>query len=165
MSKTAGEVISDYLKEQVDRETQHRERLQTRAGIVITGSTAAVSALFAILAYAPSRDETVLHGRIRWFMYAGLLVFAVAIGLAVIALWPQGQYVLRVDNNLRHYLDDKVFWRKSSYSTLRVAERRLKEFESILAVNNRIAPLLLASQIAQGIGLLLVAIAVCYLFG
>lgn len=165
MTENSGELVSSFLKEQVDREDQRRQRLETRAGIVVSGSTAAIAALFASLTYVYSRDKTVLHGSVRWSMYLGLAAFATAVGIAVFTLWPRGEYVTRVDDDLRHYLNKSNFQRDASYSSRRVAESRLAELESIIEVNNRLAPLLLSSQILQATGLLFIAVAISYLFG
>lgn len=163
MSSSSGEVVTKYVQQQIDREEQRRQRLENRAAIVISGSGAATAALFAALTYAYTRNKAVLAGGSRWYMYAGLIGFAAAVILGLVALNPRRQEVSDPEA-LEHYLQKDEFVKPASYSERQIATTSLGELRSLTKINDFIAGLLYASQIVQMAALICIGIAVALLY-
>ncbi len=160
---TSGETVSGYIEKVLGREEQRRQSLESRAAVVVSGSTAAVAALFGILTYLHDKDKAVLKGGSRGLMYVGLVALSLAILGGLWALRPRRRLLPSADD-LDQYLKEDTFNNPAEYSQRQVAGAELAEYRSLDKANTSMAHELLLGQVMQVIGFLCLAGAIFLLF-
>lgn len=160
---SAGQLVSDYLKDMIDREEQRRQRLESRASIVLSFTTAVIAITFTSLRFALDKDHLVLQGGTRWYLYSALLLYVLAVILSLYVLVPH-MIEVSVVEDLEHYLEEDTFDEPEEYVDRRLALARKSELSSLIRASDVHNAVLLVSQLCLSLGVVLVAVAISYLF-
>lgn len=156
---SAGDAVADHITQLLSREEQRRQRLETRASVTVSLSSAAAAILFAVITYAQeSSTNQALTGNENCVVFAALIVLGIAAVASLYTLLPRFQSLANPES-LAQYVEEDKFRQPKDYAARRLAEATLDELRDVVSGNSRIAVALLVSQLLEFIGLVLVAVA------
>jgi|1186.fasta_scaffold14732_3 hypothetical protein len=151
-------VYADYIAEQVVREDARKESVERRGLAVVTTSGALATLLFALAALSTKANDFHLSGWSEFFLALAVVAFVVAAGFAIATNLPLNYEEVEPDELLdavrEKWGDSKIqAERMSSFTRLKVLKKAREQ-------NGRKANWLFDAIVAEGFGVLFVAIAV-----
>ncbi len=151
-----GDVYGAYIKSILDNELVRRTGLEARASTVVTTAGTLVTLLFGLVAVITGAAKFQLPGAAHGWLIAAVILFVVAIGLAVtvaVVPLPYGQVSFAEG--------PAQLWKETASSaSVHVAEAQLELIGVAQRRNGRIAFLVLLSGVAELLALAMLAVAV-----
>jgi len=151
-----GDVYGTYIKSLLDNELARRTGLEARASTVVTTAGTLVTLLFGLVAVITGADKFRLPGAAHGWLIAAVILFVVAIGLAVtvaVVPLPYGQVSFAG-------APAQLWQETASSASKHVAEAQLQLIGVAQRMNGRIAFLVLLSGVAELLALAMLAVAV-----
>jgi hypothetical protein len=151
-----GGVYGPYIKSLLDYELTRKSGLEARASAVVTTAGTLVTLLFGLVAVVTGANTFRLPGTAHGWLIAAVILFVIAIGLAVAVVvipHPYGQVNLGED--------PAQLWKETASSaSVHVAEAQVKLIAVVRQRNATNARLILVSGIAELLALAMLAVAV-----
>lgn len=158
---TAAKPLAEYAEKLLAAEMDQRTFLQTRAGAVITGSGALVTALVGIAALITGRGPTALPGAARWLLLAAIAALAVAAVCAIATFAPRRQAVINVSDARTEMR--RLFAAPENDGLKKATTDRLSWIEVLQEENDRRARILLVAVGFQVLAVVLLGVEVAAL--
>jgi hypothetical protein len=151
-----GDVYGAYIKSLLDYELARQSGLEARASTVVTTAGALVTLLFGLVAVITGAARFRLPGAAHGWLIAAVILFVVAIGLAVaVAVIPLAY------GQVDFAEGPAQLWKEAATAASEhVAEAQLKLITIARRKNSRIAWIVLLSGIAELLALVMLAVAV-----
>ena len=151
-----GDVYGAYIKSLLDYELARKSGLEARASTVVTTAGTLVTLLFGLVAVIAGAASFRLPGMAHGWLIAAVILFVVAIGLAVtVAVIPLAYGQVDFSEG------PAQLWTETAASASEhVAEAQLKLISIAQRKNSRIAWVVLLSGIAELLALAMLAVAV-----
>ncbi len=118
------DIYGQFIADQVEAEDIRKTSIESRAGVVITTSGAIITLLFGLAAVVTAQDNYVPPASMRGELKAAVLLFALAIGVAVLINLPLPYRNVK-PGSLRAAIDS--FWDDdTSTASMRTAATHVK---------------------------------------
>ena len=151
-----GGIYGPYIKSLLDYELTRKSGLEARASAVVSTAGTLVTLLFGLVAVVTGATTFSLPGTAHGWLIAAVILFVIAIGLAVAVVvipHPYGQVNLGEG--------PAQLWRETAYSaSVHVAEAQVQLITVVRRRNAANARLVLVSGLAELLALAMLAVAV-----
>jgi hypothetical protein len=151
-----GDVYGAYIKSLLDYELARKSGLEARASSVVTTAGTLVTLLFGLVAVITGAASFKLPGMAHGWLIAAVVLFVVAIGLAVtVAVIPLAYGQVDFSEG-----PAQLWQETATAASEHVAEAQLKLITIAQQKNSRIAWVVLLSGMAELLALVMLAVAV-----
>jgi hypothetical protein len=151
-----GDVYGAYIKSLLDYEMARRSGLEARASAVVTTAGTLVTLLFGLVAVITGATSFRLPGAAHGWLIAAVILFVVAIGLAVTV-----DVIPLAYGQVDFSEGPAQLWKESAATaSVHVAEAQLKLITIAQRKNSRIAQVVRLSGVAELLALVMLAVAV-----